>query len=621
MGYLNNSGLSYLFGKLKTIFAPINHGHGGATQSAAGFMSAADKKKLDEIAEGANKYTLPTATSSVLGGVKTGANITNSSGVLSVTKANVTGALGYEPPTENTWRDVVDNLTSTATDKSLSANQGKILNERKVTIRSWDAKVQCATWCRLCYVTRAIDITGSAFILNVAGTRDNVVYDDTFVVKAHYSSKAKITKISGCEHSSIKLRVISNSDGNCYVELYDDAANATNATAQTVHCRLISIYTGSVTWYTAITDGTTLPSDFSVSDSMTTNQNDLQGSLSWSNITDRPWTFAPSSHNHKVADITDFPTLGTASGKNIRTLVNVGTSGWQSTAIDQQYVPDMSLISNWNGAYSGTSSNLAYCNKGAFGTIVTKNVSDYALAGHTHTWDSITDKPSTFTPSSHTHGVIKSLSVSGTTITCTKDDGTTSTITTQDTNTTYNIFKGATTSEAGSTGLVTAPAAGNANRYLRSDGTWAVPPDTNTTYGVFSAATADAAGGIGLVPAPNKGQQTYYLRADGTWAVPTNTWRGIQDSLTSTSATDSLSANQGKVLKDLIDGKAASNHTHNYAGSSSAGGAATIANKLTHSLLISMNGTNQFDWNASEDKFIDITAASVGATSVTIRRW
>lgn len=70
MGYLSNAGLSYFFGKLKTIFAPISHGHGGATQSAAGFMSAADKKKLDGIAEGANKYSLPTATSNVLGGVK-----------------------------------------------------------------------------------------------------------------------------------------------------------------------------------------------------------------------------------------------------------------------------------------------------------------------------------------------------------------------------------------------------------------------------------------------------------------------------------------------------------------------------------------------------------------------
>ena len=70
-------------------------------------------------------YTLPTATASVLGGVKTGSNITNSGGT--ITKANVTAALGYTPPTANTWRGVQDNLTSTATDQSLSANQGKVL--------------------------------------------------------------------------------------------------------------------------------------------------------------------------------------------------------------------------------------------------------------------------------------------------------------------------------------------------------------------------------------------------------------------------------------------------------------------------------------------------------------
>ena len=72
-------------------------------------------------------YTLPTATASVLGGVKTGSNITNSGGTISLTKANVTAALGYTPPTANTWRGVQDNLTSTATDQSLSANQGKVL--------------------------------------------------------------------------------------------------------------------------------------------------------------------------------------------------------------------------------------------------------------------------------------------------------------------------------------------------------------------------------------------------------------------------------------------------------------------------------------------------------------
>lgn len=96
MGYLSNAGLSYFFGKLKTIFAPISHGHGGATQSAAGFMSAADKKKLDGIAEGANKYSLPTATSSVLGGVKLSdstSSTSSTSGGIAATPAAVFAAI------------------------------------------------------------------------------------------------------------------------------------------------------------------------------------------------------------------------------------------------------------------------------------------------------------------------------------------------------------------------------------------------------------------------------------------------------------------------------------------------------------------------------------------------
>ena len=51
-----------------------------ATQSASGLMSAADKKKLDGIAANANKYTLPNASSSVIGGVKQGTAVTNATG-------------------------------------------------------------------------------------------------------------------------------------------------------------------------------------------------------------------------------------------------------------------------------------------------------------------------------------------------------------------------------------------------------------------------------------------------------------------------------------------------------------------------------------------------------------
>lgn len=47
--------------------------------------------------------------------------------------------------------------------------------------------------------------------------------------------------------------------------------------------------------------------------------------------------------------------------------------------------------------------------------------------------------------------------------------------------------------------------------------------DTNTTYSNMGAATSSAAGSAGLVPAPAAGKQASFLRGDGTWVVPTNT--------------------------------------------------------------------------------------------------
>ena len=57
-----------------------------------------------------------------------------------------------------------------------------------------------------------------------------------------------------------------------------------------------------------------------------------------------------------------------------------------------------------------------------------------------------------------------------------------------------DIMKGATSGADGEIGLVPKPTMGTANRYLRCDGTWAVPPDTNTKYTLSSfGITATAA--------------------------------------------------------------------------------------------------------------------------------
>ena len=58
------------------------------TTSVAGLMSASDKVKLNGIANNANNYSLPTASSSVLGGVKIGSGITINNGVISARTYN-----------------------------------------------------------------------------------------------------------------------------------------------------------------------------------------------------------------------------------------------------------------------------------------------------------------------------------------------------------------------------------------------------------------------------------------------------------------------------------------------------------------------------------------------------
>lgn len=109
--------------------------------------------------------------------------------------------------------------------------------------------------------------------------------------------------------------------------------------------------------------------------------------------------FALKKHTHTKSEITDFPTLGTAASKNTRTLSAKGATGWQNAATDQKYVPDMAFMAYWNGAYSGTSSNLSYCNQGAFGTAATKNTEDFATANHTHDLSTMINGLSTATGS------------------------------------------------------------------------------------------------------------------------------------------------------------------------------------------------------------------------------
>lgn len=83
-----------------------------------------------------------------------------------------------------------------------------------------------------------------------------------------------------------------------------------------------------------------------------------------------------------------------------------------------------------------------------------------------------------------------------------------------DTNTTYEIMGGATSTTNGKAGLVPAPDAGKQGQYLRGDGQWVTPP--NTTY---SKATAEALGLVKIGYATNGKNYPVVLDENGKMYV------------------------------------------------------------------------------------------------------
>lgn len=233
-------------------------------------------------------------------------------------------------------------------------------------------------------------------------------------------------------------------------------------------------------------------------------------------------------------------TLGDASSKMVRTLSAQGNSGWTNKTTDDKYVPTMSFMAYWNGAYGGTSSNLQYCDRGRFGTIVTKGSGDYAAASHTHNY-------------------------------------------------------------AGS-----GSAGGSANSAIKLDSSAgsAIQPvyfkdgkPVATTYTLNKTVPADAK------------------------FTDTNTWRGIQNNLTSDSTDQSLSAAQGKALKTLVDGKAPTSHNHtksqitDFPSSMPASDVSAWAKAATKpSYTKAEVGLSNVDNTADKDKSVKY-AASAGSAS------
>ena len=76
-------------------------------------------------------------------------------------------------------------------------------------------------------------------------------------------------------------------------------------------------------------------------------------------------------------------TLAAACAKGVTNLTAKAALGWADATTGANTVPTLNTLAYWNGCYSGTSSNLTYCVKGAFGDAATRAVATSATSGST----------------------------------------------------------------------------------------------------------------------------------------------------------------------------------------------------------------------------------------------
>lgn len=358
-------------------------------------------------------------------------------------------------------------------------------------------------------------------------------------------------------------------------------------------------------------------------------------SVAWGNITGKPSTYTPSAHNHNDSTITSlnasklFGTIDIArlphGALERLVIVEDDTARFKLTTANIQLGDTVKVTKTEKMYYVVDESKLSS----------EAGYSVYTAGTATSVpWSGVTEKPSSYPPASHNHDeryyteteMNSKLAEKATKVhTHTKSEvglGNVDNTADATKSVKYAISAGSASSAAALTsnaGSSTQPVYFSGGKPVACSYTLgkSVPADalfTDHTYGNMKGATSSSAGSAGLVPAPNIGEQLKFLRADGAWVIPTNTtysvgtssYLGITKLYTETgSATDGTMTQN--AITTALNGKSPTSHTHNYAGSSSSGGAADSAIKLNTSRNItignstkSFDGTTNLSWSLNE---------------------
>lgn len=158
-----------------------------ATTTTLGGIIVGDRLSIDDTGKlvATYTYTLPKASSSVLGGVKIGSNITNTNGTISLTKANVTSALGVDPTTTYV-KKAGDTMTGALTNSS-TISGSKLIS----TVSTGTAPIQVSST-TLCTNLNADMVDG----YNVAeGDKTGIYYTKFYKVGANNTDWLKLATL------------------------------------------------------------------------------------------------------------------------------------------------------------------------------------------------------------------------------------------------------------------------------------------------------------------------------------------------------------------------------------------------------------------------------------------
>ena len=153
--YLDSDGLLYVWGKVKALLdkkVDIVEGRGLSSND----YTAADKAKL----AGLENYTLPTATASTLGGVKVGAGLTISGGVLSATGGGTADAVAWENITGRPDVALKSDLSSVYRYKGSVTNYASLPNTQNTAGDVWNVE---ATGMNYAWTGSSWDALGQVF--------------------------------------------------------------------------------------------------------------------------------------------------------------------------------------------------------------------------------------------------------------------------------------------------------------------------------------------------------------------------------------------------------------------------------------------------------------------------